>query len=49
MPDSVKCAHPACECTVMKGGEWGNYCSESCKQKGDQIALHCDCHHKGCR
>ena len=28
MADAVKCAHPACECTVQKGGEWGKYCSE---------------------
>jgi hypothetical protein len=49
MADTTKCAHPACECTVAKGGEWGKYCSETCKEKGDQTELHCECHHKGCR
>ena len=29
-----KCAHPACECTVAKGGQWGKYCSEYCKKQG---------------
>jgi hypothetical protein len=49
MPESQKCAHPACECVVTRGGEWGKYCSETCKEKGDQTELHCDCHHQGCR
>jgi hypothetical protein len=49
MADTTKCAHPACQCTVTKGGEWGKYCSETCKEKRDQIELHCDCHHQGCR
>ena len=26
--DPQKCAHPACSCTVTKGGPWGKYCSE---------------------
>ncbi len=33
MSETAKCAHPACECMVAKGGEWGKYCSESCKEK----------------
>ena len=45
----AKCAHPSCECTVPKGGEYGKYCSETCKEKKDQIELHCDCGHPQCR
>ena len=49
MEDSEKCAHPACSCTVTKGGEWGKYCSEQCKVKGSGIELRCDCPHAACR
>ena len=49
MAETAKCAHPACDCIVAKGGQWGKYCSESCKEKGGQIELHCECHHAGCR
>jgi hypothetical protein len=33
---------------VEKGGKWGKYCSEVCKEKGDTIELHCDCQHPAC-
>ncbi len=49
MADATKCAHPACNCTVTKGGEFGKYCSEHCKKKADQIELRCDCRHPVCR
>jgi hypothetical protein len=49
MADAKKCAHPACECLVEKGGRFGKYCSEVCKEKGDTIELHCDCQHPPCR
>jgi hypothetical protein len=49
MADVNKCAHPACNCTVTKGGEFGKYCSEHCKKKADQIELRCDCRHPVCR
>jgi hypothetical protein len=49
MPDELqKCAHPACNCMVAKGGEWGKYCSETCKEKGQQTELRCECRHPGC-
>jgi len=48
MANGTKCAHPACDCTVEKGGEWGKYCSEYCKSKGDQIELRCECRHPAC-
>ena len=48
MADLHKCAHPSCNCTVQKGGRFGNYCSEHCKQAGDGIELRCDCHHLAC-
>lgn len=44
-----KCAHPACECMVTKGGEWGKYCSEYCKKMGNEIELRCECRHPACR
>lgn len=49
MADANKCAHPACSCTVAKGGEFGKYCSEHCKEKKDQIELRCYCGHPACR
>ena len=49
MADMEKCAHPSCECKVQKGGPWGKYCSEVCKQKGQQVELHWDCQHAECR
>ena len=52
MPDAKaesKCAHPSCKCAVPKGGEYGKFCSEHCKQKGQQIELRCYCQHAECR
>ncbi len=49
MADTQKCAHPACACTVGKGGPYGKYCSEHCKEKGQSIELRCDCQHQQCR
>ena len=49
MADAKKCAHPACECMVEKGGPYGKYCSEVCQKKGDTTELHCDCQHPACR
>jgi hypothetical protein len=34
---------------VPKGGEFGKYCSEHCKEKKGQIELRCDCRHIECR
>ena len=48
MADTEKCAHPACSCQVSKGGQWGKYCSDICKKKGQQTELRCECHHPGC-
>jgi len=47
--ETSKCAHPACNCIVPKGGQFGKYCSEHCKEAGDITELHCDCKHPGCR
>ena len=49
MADKVKCAHPACSCMVEKGGQYGKYCSEHCKEKRDSIELRCECRHPECR
>jgi hypothetical protein len=50
MANDQKCAHPSCGCTVPKGGgQYGKYCSEHCKEKGQTIELHCDCQHRECR
>jgi len=34
---------------VAKGGEWGKYCSEVCKQQGDHTELRCQCRHPACQ
>ena len=47
--DTNKCAHPACNCQVPKGGQFGKYCSDHCKEAGDITELHCDCKHPACR
>jgi len=49
MADTLKCAHPGCECMVEKGGPFGKYCSEYCKQAGQHTELHCGCQHQPCR
>ncbi len=52
MPDAKtdkKCAHPSCKCVVPKGGKHGRFCSEHCRQKGQQIELRCYCEHPECR
>ena len=43
-----KCAHPACECTVTKGGRFGKFCSEHCKEASSLTELRCHCHHEEC-
>jgi len=51
MSDSTTtpCAHPGCSCMVEKGGTFGKYCSEHCKQAGNKIELRCECRHPNCR
>jgi len=49
MPDSTKCAHPACECQVPKDSKYGKYCSEHCKEAGRLTELRCGCQHPECR
>jgi len=49
MAETAKCAHPACECLVEKGGPHGKYCSEHCKEKGQTTELRCECRHPACR
>ena len=46
---SVKCAHPACECTIDPKGEHGKYCSGECRRAGSIAELHCNCQHVECR
>jgi len=47
--DAVKCGHPACECQVARGGKWGKYCSEHCKDAAQISELRCYCQHPECR
>lgn len=47
--DTTKCAHPACKCIVAKGGQYGEYCSEHCREAKGSTELRCDCQHPGCR
>jgi hypothetical protein len=49
MPDLAKCAHPSCECQVPKGGPFGKYCSEECREKGQMTELRCHCGHPECK
>ena len=49
MADANKCAHPACECIVEKGGPYGKYCSEHCKEARGITELRCQCQHAECR
>jgi len=49
MAGTMKCAHPACNCTIDPKGPFGKYCSEHCKQAGDKTELRCDCQHAPCR
>jgi hypothetical protein len=48
MAAAVKCAHPACECLVSKGGPFGKFCSDYCRESGAITALRCHCHHEAC-
>jgi hypothetical protein len=48
MPATM-CAHPGCECTVPKGGPFGKYCSEHCKEARGITELRCQCQHAECR
>jgi hypothetical protein len=46
----TKCAHPPCTCKVNENGLYGAYCSEFCKQAGDNvIEVFCECHHIQCQ
>ena len=48
MPDTHKCAHPACKCIVTKDGPFGAYCSEHCQEAKDVSEIRCDCKHPPC-
>jgi hypothetical protein len=48
MADVNKCAHPACKCSVAKGGVYGDYCSEHCQEAKHITEIRCDCKHPGC-
>ncbi len=43
--EQKKCAHPACSCTVEHNEK---YCSQRCKDAGDEVEISCDCGHPGC-
>jgi len=49
MTEPNKCAHPACTCVVSASGEYGEYCSEHCKEASGQTELRCGCQHLPCR
>ena len=42
MANPTKCAHPQCNCRVPEHGQYGKYCSEHCREAGDQTELMCD-------
>lgn len=45
MPQTKKCAHPACTCLTTDGSK---YCSQYCKDAGNTTELSCNCGHAGC-
>jgi len=45
----LKCAHPACECSIAPKGPYGKYCSGECRRAGQISELHCNCQHAECR
>jgi hypothetical protein len=49
MADATTCAHEPCKCLVPENGEYGEYCSEHCKEADDETELRCDCQHPACR
>jgi hypothetical protein len=48
MASPKKCAHPACECLVDDGSEFGKYCSAWCEAAKDTLELRCECGHPAC-
>ena len=49
LDDRQKCVHPSCECTTAMDEPHWPYCSEHCKEAGDETELRCDCQHAECR
>jgi hypothetical protein len=49
MAEMEKCAHPICQCMVAKGGRYGKYCSEHCREAKGVTELRCDCKHHECK
>lgn len=45
MPDTKKCAHPACNCMAREGD---SYCSPYCEAAKDTTEISCNCGHTGC-
>jgi len=45
MPETKKCAHPACKCLVPNHSK---YCSQYCEDAGNTTELSCNCRHAGC-
>jgi hypothetical protein len=43
MAETKKCAHPACNCTTDE-----KYCSDYCRDAGDEVEIACDCGHDVC-
>jgi hypothetical protein len=45
MPNSKKCAHPACNCLAPSDEK---FCSQYCADAQDTVELACNCGHAGC-
>ncbi len=48
MTPPKKCAHPACRCTVAENGQFGEYCSDRCREAKKMNELRCECGHPDC-
>jgi hypothetical protein len=46
MPETKKCAHPACGCIAP---DHQKYCSQTCQDAKNLTELSCQCDHAGCR
>jgi hypothetical protein len=45
----AKCAHPGCQCAVLKTDLNAPFCSDRCRESGSFTELRCDCQHPACR
>jgi hypothetical protein len=45
MPETKKCAHPSCNCTISSDK---TFCSTYCEGQADTADIECSCGHPAC-